>query len=366
MTTSGIFGFSDPDDFDTISHSEDDIDEYVVTDQNMEEPDTQSRRIKNTSYVYTALNELNTDISTMSSEIESVVLLMYKINTEGKYPFLEFGMGFSSDTHLYHFVEYEKKDMLEILHDKSDVHGFIERGSKAYVWYPVADSIELNTMMKTFIPNMHFLLGDELVNGKQVLKCNIHEDVTTFFKMHPHFLFLHSTTNDVFEMPVVAYHGTKNKNIRFVSQFGVGPAEILAPFGVGYYFTDFENAKRRANRQSVTRTNPAFNIYKSVMMEKGIVCRFALFPGKMKVLLNNPNDEVDQSSTKQELLNSHDTSHRAKMTMRITDHDGVWKNNYDSMYVGKIELDDGSRFEEGPLWGLKDFDQQLFLTYQLC
>jgi hypothetical protein len=370
MTSKTIFGIEntqdDTDDFDSITHNEADLDDYVVSDQNVEEKDTQSRKIKNNAFTYPALQDLKQDISDMSLDIETITFLVYKVNTDGKYPFLEFGMAFSSETHLYHFMECEKSYIWNTLKGLKHVDGYIVRETKAYVFYQVDNSVELTTMMKTFFPDVHFLLADELVNGKQVMKCKIHQDVTAFFKMHPHFLFLHSTTNDVFEMPVVLYHGTKNKNIKFISYLGTSPSEISAPFGVGYYFTDFENAKRRALRTSIAYINPSFNSQHNNVMEKGIVCRFAIFPGKMKVLLNKPDDGIDESSTKQQLLSSPHTFQKAKMTMRLTDHDGRWKDNYDSVYIGKSDLDDGTRFEEGPLWCLKDYEQQLFLTYQLC
>ena len=86
-----------------------------------------------------------------------------------------------------------------------------------------------------------------------------------------------------------------------------------------------------------------------------------MFLGKMKVVLNKIEDPVDESDIKREMLNDVNTSHVSKMTMRITDHNGRWRELYDSVYVGNVTLDDDSVFETGPLWVIRDHDQHMFL-----
>ena len=49
--------------------------------------------------------------------------------------------------------------------------------------------------------------------------------------------------------------------------------------------------------------------------------------------------------------------------MRLTDYDGLWSKNYDSVYIGKVELDNGDKFEEGPLIAIKNYNQQVPLSY---
>ena len=44
----------------------------------------------------------------------------------------------------------------------------------------------------------------------------------------------------------------------------------------------------------------------------------------------------------------------------------MWKEDFESIYAGKVELDDGEVFQDGPIWCLKEYNQQLFLTFQLC
>jgi aspartate-semialdehyde dehydrogenase len=74
----------------------------------------------------------------------------------------------------------------------------------------------------------------------------------------------------------------------------------------------------------------------------GSVIRFALFLGKSKVVLNRPSDNIDESQMKQYLLSNEKTSSMARLTMRISDYDGTWTNQYDSVYVGRLTWTTGA------------------------
>ena len=51
------------------------------------------------------------------------------------------------------------------------------------------------------------------------------------------------------------------------------------------------------------------------------------------------------------------------LTMKISDHDGKWSEYYDSVFLGKIELDNGFYFKNAPIIVLKDYHQQIPLSY---
>ena len=51
------------------------------------------------------------------------------------------------------------------------------------------------------------------------------------------------------------------------------------------------------------------------------------------------------------------------LTLRISDHNGLWAKTFDSAYLGNIELDDGSFIEDAPLIVLKEYNQQIPLSY---
>jgi hypothetical protein len=87
----------------------------------------------------------------------------------------------------------------------------------------------------------------------------------------------------------------------------------------------------------------------------------------MKIPVNNREDRIDESRITQEMLieygdiNSKEYN-SLKLLMRVSDRDGLWREHYDSVYIGKIELDDGSFFDKYPLWIVKDYEQQVMLS----
>ena len=119
---------------------------------------------------------------------------------------------------------------------------------------------------------------------------------------------------------------------------------ILGPY---YYFNDYDNCLKRA-----------LNSKKSY----GIV-RNMMFLGTTKVLMNNINDSVIISQYKIDYLKRNNLN---KIVLnRLTDYEGLWTNDNDSIYIGNIDLDDGSKFTEGPLWVVKNYDQFVSLDYKI-
>jgi hypothetical protein len=47
--------------------------------------------------------------------------------------------------------------------------------------------------------------------------------------------------------------------------------------------------------------------------------------------------------------------------MRISDHAGKWAENYDSVVVGRVELDDGSFLRDSPFIVVKKHEQSVIL-----
>ncbi len=77
-----------------------------------------------------------------------------------------------------------------------------------------------------------------------------------------------------------------------------------------------------------------------------------------------PNDEIYNYYTKKERLDDTDLDKNMEiLTMRISDHDGKWAENYDSTFLGKIELDNGEYLKNTPIYVLKEYEQQIPLSY---
>ena len=52
------------------------------------------------------------------------------------------------------------------------------------------------------------------------------------------------------------------------------------------------------------------------------------------------------------------------MLSKISDWDSQWILNYDSLYIGKYIFDNGTIFNKGPLWVVKNLNQYNILSCQ--
>jgi hypothetical protein len=177
-----------------------------------------------------------------------------------------------------------------------------------------------------------------MVNVKHIYKKPIALMVTNFVRDNMSLFTILDTNNKALEFPSAVYVGRDQANLNFTSTFGNRKSHDNTMLGPHYYFTDFENASKH---------------YGAV--------RFAIFTGHTLVKLNFPNDEIDESFLKkQKLDNKYEL-----MTQRITDYDGKWATDYDSVYLGHIELDDGQMLRNTPIIVVKVYDQQIPLDYQI-
>ena len=75
---------------------------------------------------------------------------------------------------------------------------------------------------------------------------------------------------------------------------------------------------------------------------------------------NDPNDESEIK--KQRIQDPNLNTSQEILTLRISDHDGLWATSYDSAYLSNIELDDGSLLEDTPVLVIKEYNQQVPLS----
>ena len=323
-------------------------------------------KIADKTYIYTASTMLNNDgIHSIPTEYEDIILLLYKVNTEGKTPFLEFGLTYIPNTGECDFMRIPKSQLCQLSTSfKNNSIGYMLRNNTAIVFVELDNKQrEANQMISFIIPTLQFVVADEIINLQHVFGFPISEEVTEFFSEFRHFLFLHDTNYNMFETPCIGYAGIEKSNADFIQVFGIDRSESTAPFGSGFYFTNFANAEKNS-------VNPVYDYLAPCLLNQtgdkknGVVSRFVLFLGKMKVVTNHPDNEIDESDIKTCMLNKLDTRKNAKMTMRITDHDGKWQNNFDSVFIGDLLLDDGSRLDMGPLYVIKEHNQQMCIDYK--
>jgi len=216
--------------------------------------------------------------------------------------------------------------------------------------------------------NIWFSLIDEIVNVRHVCNLLIDRNVSIFFNNNEQYCFLTDKQNQKYTIPIIGYVGKNENMLNFTYIFGVSTKDKSAILGPYYYFTDYQNAIKQGGWSEYgspeTRYGVLLTDNDNGRYIKGGIVRFALFLDKIKIINNYPNDDIDISSTKYERLNDESIdSNYDRLTMRISDHDGTWTNEYDSVYLGKVELDNGTFIKDIPIIVVKKYTQQYPLSY---
>ena len=342
-------------------------------------------------FTYDAMNLLH-DMNEFESikiynENTEIVLVPFKINLNGKMPFNTI-MLFNEYNGCLNFTSMrtncesiENKEMLlssvqcylyTILNSSNsvsmdfdeivgnvDFKGLYFYQEKMYVFIDLT-KLSVNTTLINKDEVYWFALIDEIANKKNVCNIKIDDAVVDFFLQNNEFMFFKDGYQKQIEIPTVVYTGKQENKLFFNYIFGNVPLDKNAILGAGFYFTDYNNSIREI----------CSSINSDTLGNVGII-RYALFLGNNLVKLNYPNDMTDMSEIKQIKIDAEETANSntnanyiyEKMTLRISDHDGSWKEKYDSVFLGKIELDNGEFLKNAPMYVCKDYYSHLPLSY---
>lgn len=339
-------------------------------------------------YNYRVKNLLMRDVALFAdtNEYSSIILCVYKVDTSGKFPFLQFlltdnGLSKLSLPSLPIFNAFNKSNLIsysnvflsgllevknfEKFNEQIEFDGFFEFGSNLYLFYDVT-KCDYNFDDTSLFYQLRFALTDEILNHKNVCNLEICNDTINFFLKNDTINYLHDINNEAYEIPVVGFVGKPTPGkLKFTGIFGESPKDKTAILGPYYYFTDYFNAVKQSNLSNEYNSETIFNnIIKNNINKKGGIVRFALFTGQTKYIENMPNDSIDESETKKfRLEDTKENKMYEIQTLRISDHDGNWAKNYDSVYLGNIELDDGTSLKDTPIFVMKEYNQQIPLSY---
>ena len=324
-----------------------------------------------------------------TNEYLQIILCVYRINTSGKYPFIQYllsnnGFNLMSLPSLPFFNTFNKEmiisyskvflsgilqvDNFEELNKKIEFDGFFDYNDNLYLFFDVTN-YKLN-IDDTYLSNpIRFALTDEILNRRSICNIKITEETTYFFINNDSLNYLYDKNNKAYENPIIGFVGKPTaEKTNFTYIFGESAknkSEILGPF---FYFTDFNNATRQGgwshNYEPEYINDKLVTDNENGRYLKGGIIRFALFTGYTKYIENMPNNPIDESDIKKQRLNDKSLNLNYEIqTLKISDHNGVWSKTYDSVYLGVIELDDGSFIKEAPFIVLKDYNQQIPLSY---
>jgi len=212
--------------------------------------------------------------------------------------------------------------------------GYLSDGNDIYMFFDCSH-MKLDTLKMTRANDLWLVCMDEIINHRKVCEFNIHISVYDLFHKYENFTYLTDESGELYEMPIVAYKSCVINKLDFISTFGIStlPTGI---FGNHYYFTEYNSAIQKYDKDQ--------NV--------GLI-RCILFLGKMKVVLNLLDDTTDSSDTINQLKNVYNNDKLAQLKLRISDYDSNWCLSYNSIYVGQIELDDGSIMTDTPIWVVK-------------
>lgn len=175
-----------------------------------------------------------------------------------------------------------------------------------------------------------FVIINEIIN-KQSYAYDINENNVDFFTSNISYGLLYDANGKQCETPVIGYVGSRQNVLNYNYNMGISRENNI--FGESYYFTNLENAVKG-------------NEY---------VIRIAVFLGNMCLKENFREDNYD------DLIIYRNNNN---LLSRITDYSESWKKKYDSIYVGRVELDNGDEFLKGPLYSFKNFEQHMPLSYE--
>ena len=330
-------------------------------------------------YKYDALNRLS--IIPNTSDFNNVFICAYEVNTVGGiYPFLKYLM-YKTNVHedIVSFPTFNVSgqsiafDKLIVMAQKfisiitttmtTNNNFCLFKGSHVdvnadvvtpdiYLFFDMSllnfqeGSASTYTLADTNESIASFCIIDEIINTHKVFENKINPIVTNFFLSNIDLIFLTDKNNNKYEIPKACYVSSTNTMVNFTFVFGVSKRieKNTAILGQYYYFTDYDNCTKNNN-------------------DGDGVIRVAVFLGKTLVKLNLPNDPIDESTTKREQLDIKQRHKYERMTMRITDYDVTWSTNYDSVYLGCIELDNGDLLQNSPMIVVKRYDQHVPLSY---
>jgi len=186
------------------------------------------------------------------------------------------------------------------------------------------------------------------------------------FLQNNDFCYLQNRQNENYVLPVVAYVARDDPKLHFTFVFGVSKSLNTSILGAYYYFTNYKNSFHSNSGMIMNQVGPASSPTRNVaqtLFARGII-RFALFIEKTKMIQNLPNDPIYNSEIKKKRSQDNllDINHET-LVSRISDHNGTWAADYDSAYIGNLLLDDGNYMKDTPITVIRDYDQQVPLSY---
>ena len=339
------------------------------------------------SYSYNAINSLQLNIDDLLDVEQTyrVNMCAYEVNNQHKYPYLKYLLYKNKTSNKCYFPPFFitsntsedivlratnliKKLLDNVVQTADNVtfHGFKVLNNNIYIFFDLTHCILKQPELLWNTNDTWFAIIDEIVNTKTICNILIDEGVTNLFIQNTDLCYLQNHQNENYLLPVVAYVARDDPKLHFTFVFGVSKSLNTSILGAYYYFTNYKNTFHPNSGMilnHVIETTTSKRHISQTLFARGII-RFALFIKNTKIIQNLPNEPIYNSEIKKKISQDNllDINHET-LVSRISDHNGKWATDYDSAYIGNLLLDDGNYIKDTPIIVIRDYDQQVPLSY---
>jgi len=225
-----------------------------------------------------------------------LIFCIYRINTTGLRPFLEYLLYKYSDTNSLSLPFSIDQDVTKYINKiltntySFKIVGYLNKNDKLLVYIKTTrNDSNYNTIKLQSDNILWWTTIDEIVNVKSVYNYKIEESTTEVFLKNNKMCFLKDINNKTIQSPSVFYNGnTSSEIVSFQLVFNIIRSSIWNSTGPFYVFNTFEKALRFSLTNYKRYINPSDwetdNINPSII-------RVALFYDSIKGLLNSNKDK---------------------------------------------------------------------------
>ena len=333
------------------------------------------QNLKSHSYQYLSTPSINLN-NIPCQKKQRIFICIYHIQ-EQETPFLEYLLykypKKECDVCLFPFIERDSKKQLKTqiidffkniinIAQPWTLKGYIQEKKDIYMLFhlPHAGDLLGEHILRRG-SEWWWCLIDEICNQRHIVNFPIHYSVTNLFLKNPDLIYLEDTKGDNYPIPRALYYGTYSSIAPFYFVFG--PKQTVAGrYGPYYYLGSYEKIIRYAGWSPeytpLKKNNVSIADEHGQLLEGGGIIRYAVFLGKIKVLLNHPHDEKHSDIPIKNTLD---------FQLRMEDRDGKWAINHDSLYYGRAQLAGHPirRWRINPGFVTKNFNQQIPLSMHL-
>jgi len=319
-------------------------------------------------YHYTAVNNLYSTVYELLDGIQSykVNICAFEVDNQHKYPFLKYLLYKNDVTNKVCFPSFyitrdKSKDItlkatnvlnkllvgLAQVPEQYTFNGFKVFDNNIYMFFDATNCAIKHIELLWITNKIWFAIIDEIVNAQTICNIKIDECTSYLFLKSNDLCFLQNRQNKNYVLPVIAYVAKDEPKLHFTFVFGVSKSTNSDILGAYYYFTNYKTAVVTKDDDTSNHSQPLF--------ARGIV-RFALFI-ENQIFIENPKTLQNLSANDSEIGKDD------PLLNRISNNNSMWAINYDSAYIGNILSDDGNYLKNTPIIVVRDYDQQVSLTY---